>query len=325
MALAQGTWASATLEVLPGACSAQAPTRLTYAGPPGGGEGQATTLFAIITGATSGEPISGATLVFSLGSLSASATTNASGEASATLDLGLPLGNYTLTISYAGSATLAAASLSAPFVIGTPTAIAYAGPHAGRWGQQIALAATLTDPASGQAIPGEPVSFSVGAQRTGAITGASGNAEVSFTPSALPGGYTLVVSFAGGDGYAPAFSSVVFQVEAHSTTLSYSGPTSATWGQPISLMADLSDTTAGTGVPGETVTFTLGAQSVAAITNKDGIAQATLTPTQTPSQATCEGPARSSTSACITYDLAASFAGSPHYGASSTSVPFTID
>ncbi|MHB1712024.1 MAG: Ig-like domain-containing protein, partial [Acidimicrobiales bacterium] len=234
-------------------------------------------------------------------------------------------GNYTLTISYAGSATLASASLSTPFVIGTPTALVYTGSQAGAWGRPALLRATLTDPASGQAIAGEPVGFSLGGGRTGAITDASGIAEVSFSPSTLPGSYTLVASFAGGDGYAPVVASVPFRVEAHATTLSYSGPASATWGQPVALSATLADATAGGGIPGETVTFALGSQSVSAITNKHGIARATLTPAQTPSEATCEGRIHSSTATCITYDLAVSFAGSPHYASDGISSPFAID
>ncbi|MHB1712488.1 MAG: hypothetical protein ACYCV7_13995, partial [Acidimicrobiales bacterium] len=133
VAAARGALAVATLEVLPGACSAAVPTKLTSTSPPGGGEGQATSLSAILTAAGSGMPIAGVPLVFSLGPLSASATTDSSGQATATLDLGMPAGNYTLTISYAGSATLASASLSTPFVIGTPTALVYTGSQAGAW------------------------------------------------------------------------------------------------------------------------------------------------------------------------------------------------
>ena len=325
VASAQGTWAAATLEVLPGACSTQVPTKLAYTGPPGGGEGQPTVLSAALTDALTGAPVQGADLVFTVGSLSASATTGSSGQASATLDLSIRSGSYTLTISYAGSATLASASLSTPFVIGVPTSLAYTGPRSSPWGMPVSLAASLTNPASGQPVAGEPVSFSVAAMRTGAITNSAGVAEVSFFPDLSPGSYTMIVAFAGGDGFAPAVTSVAFQVEAHSTTLSYSGPSSATWGKTVRLTATLGDATAGGGIPGESISFSLGTQSVSAITDKNGVASATLTLAQTPSQATCSGGASSPDATCLRYAVVVSFSGSAHYRGSSDSMPFTID
>ncbi|MHB1712553.1 MAG: Ig-like domain-containing protein, partial [Acidimicrobiales bacterium] len=205
---AGGASAVATLEVVPGACAV-----LSYTGPTMAAQGQTIDLTAALSAASSGAPIPGAPVTFVLPSQQVTATTDASGIASAPLTLTEQPGYYTLGVEFSGgNGTYAPVGVSVPFEIGAVAHLAYTGPTSGTWGAPTTLQATLTVASSGAPIVSEPVSFSVDGQTLGAITNASGAASVSFTPGGTPGTYPLTVSFIGRDDYLPASASATFTV-----------------------------------------------------------------------------------------------------------------
>jgi len=126
-----------------------------------------------------------------------------------------------------------------------------------------------------------------------AIDGGSSTAGTSYTFTAVGAAHTIVFSWH----------------EQFFTSIAYSGDTSGQYSDPISLRATLSYAGSGDPIPGKTVTFTLGSQSVTATTDGSGIATASLTLTQ---------PSGS-------YTVIASFAGDTDCLPSSDSDPFTIE
>lgn len=84
-----------------------------------------------------------------------------------------------------------------------------------------------------------------------------------------------------GDGTnTPILESVTVTTERHATSLSYSGDLiQATGGQAV-LNAKLTDAVSGLGITGKAVSFTLGSQTIDAVTNSDGVATAPLTISQ---------------------------------------------
>ena len=90
---------------------------LSYTGDTAGTKGGTATYTALLSDAN-GNPISGATVSFQLGSQSAvTATTDGGGAAIATQSIGLGAGTYPLTASYAGDATHSAATATKQFVV----------------------------------------------------------------------------------------------------------------------------------------------------------------------------------------------------------------
>jgi hypothetical protein len=115
---------------------------------------------------TDGAPVAGATVVFQIGSASASGTTDASGHATATVTLAVPAGATTVDASFAGSALHGPSADSAPFtVLKEDTVLALADAVAVKSGPAIAVA-TLTE-ADGAPLVGRTVSFYVETKVTG--------------------------------------------------------------------------------------------------------------------------------------------------------------
>ena len=90
--------------------------------------------------------------------------------------------------------------------------------------------------------------------------------------------------------------------------LSYSGDTTADFNDQVTLAGDLTVSGSSTPVPTQTVTFTLGTQNCAAVTNSNGHAQCSFVVTQHPGS----------------YTANASFAGDPAYNLASGSSGLTI-
>jgi hypothetical protein len=92
------------------------------------------------------------------------------------------------------------------------------------------------------------------------------------------------------------------------TSLVYTGDTSGQYSDSIELSAILTETETGTPIVGETIEFTLGTQTVTAVTDGDGIATVSLTITQ----------------GAGTYSVDAEYAGNSQYESASDSQAFTI-
>ncbi len=146
------------------------------------------------------------------------------------------------------------------------------------------VSATLT--ANGSPVVGATVTFKIesgpgGTTCTG-VTNGSGVASCSLTPSEAPGGYQISASFAGDANNDPSSRREPFTVTHEEAVLTYTGPTTATNGKPLTLSGTLTtdDPAAGTGISGETVTLTIGsgasAQSCTGTTGPTGAVSCTI-------------------------------------------------
>ena len=92
-------------------------TTLTYTGAITGAYSDVVTLSATLTDNNSSAGINGKTITFTIGSQSATATTNASGVATTTLLLTQAPGNYNVATAFAGDVTYLPSNDSDPFTI----------------------------------------------------------------------------------------------------------------------------------------------------------------------------------------------------------------
>jgi RHS repeat-associated protein len=97
------------------------PTVLVFTGRTAIANGSAQPVSARLTGARTGQPLSGKTVTFTIGTLTATGTTDANGIASATLTLSATTGPATLKAAYAGDAAHLPASTMARLLIYQPS------------------------------------------------------------------------------------------------------------------------------------------------------------------------------------------------------------
>jgi len=103
--------------------------------------------------------------------------------------------------------------------------------------------------------------------------------------------------------------SALLTVKQRPTTLTYSGDLTVQYSDEVQLSATLKDNLSNLGLGGRTITFTIGTQSITAVTNSSGIASASLIITQAPG---------------TSYSVDCLFAGDVNEATSSDSDPFTI-
>jgi photosystem II stability/assembly factor-like uncharacterized protein len=163
---------------------------------------------------------------------------------------------------------------------GTPTTLTYTGATAQDFDDVANLSASLvagTGPVSGQTI-----TFTLGAQSCTGVTNPSGVAACSITLTQTPGPYTVTATFAGGGGFNASSATAAFTITREEDTLSYTGDTVGSNGNPAHMSAVLlEDGNAAVPIGGRTVSFTVGtggsAQSCTGVTNASGIAACTIT------------------------------------------------
>jgi hypothetical protein len=143
-------------------------------------------------------------------------------------------------------------------------------PTTGVYNGSTPLSGTLTNTYTGQPVPNEPVTLTVnGMQSCTATTDAQGVATCDVSPNEPAGNYPLSGSFPGDTSSMPQLlpnsSSSTFTETQAPTSVTYTGPTTLTNGQPVTLsgVVTSSEPTPGTPVGGETVTFTIGSGSSA--------------------------------------------------------------
>ena len=296
----------------------KAPTTLTYTGSTSVTSGQSPTLSATLK--SNGTPIGGQTVTFTVGSGNSaqhcSANTNSAGNVSCSICMfnqnASPL---PVTVSYGGNSDYSSSSTSVSVTVSTPTSLSVSA-ATGTYGQSTTVSGTLTNAVNGYAISGQTITLTLnGSQSCTATTGSTGKGSCAITPSESAGTYTLGGSFAGNTATSPVLVASVgsnhFVVNGAPTNLSYTGPTSATPGQSITLSSEL--TSNGTALSGQTVTMTLGtghsAQSCTASTNSSGAASCTISDVN-----------QVSGSVAVT----ASYGGNGNYAASSASGSVSI-
>ncbi|MHB1487397.1 MAG: hypothetical protein ACYCS7_15930 [Acidimicrobiales bacterium] len=237
----------------------------------------------------------------------------------------VPNGNYTIVVNWTyaawsggffGGCHLSGVNQDVSRVtVANAAQLSYTGPASGAWGQSVQVSARLVDPNNGPTpIANAPVSFSLPGSSANAVTNSNG---VAMATVALrrPAGQTslhvsfpsLHVSFPGNAYYRPGAFSVPFDILGRVTSISYAGPSQLSAGTPATLSAKLADASSDQGIPGLPVSFQVGGQSMAGMTNASGVARVTYTPPGV-GQATLEvsfpgdrdyGPASASASLAI--------------------------
>ena len=203
---------------------------------------------------------------------------SASGGASATHAYAVP-GDYTAVLTSCDQFGACASASRVVHVVKRDTTTAYLGDTAGVFDTPATLGASLVDQ-FGAPVNGRTITFAVGTDGPfTALTNSSGIAVKSYTPTLAAGSYTGSAMFAGDSLYNPSNSANAFVVAKKATTTTYTGATSGGPNKTVVLSAVLTD---GTNKPlaNRTVTFQLGSQTVAATTNTNGVAAASLKLTQ---------------------------------------------
>ncbi|MCA1831744.1 MAG: hypothetical protein LC750_03225 [Actinobacteria bacterium] len=287
------------------------PTSTVYLGDASGKWNDLANLRASVTDVRKGLPAAGASVTFTLGSGSATTTTDALGIAAAPLLLGDVPADYTVSAS-AGDALYDSSSDAAGFtILKRATTLSYTGDTEGFWKNDAALSARITDTDSGAAIEGVDVGLSLGsAVIPPEASDSDGTVSTTVTLDDAPGAYTAAALFTGNDYYEPSAGSDGFTTRKRPTTLTYDGDTSGDHGGTATMSATLTDTLSGAPLAGKPVHFTLGsfAGDPDPTTSPDGKASVTAPLDQNSGD----------------YTAAASFADDGFYGASGDSTSFTI-
>ena len=226
--------------------------------------GQPPNLSATLTTAT-GTPLPGQTVTFTVGTgrgaQSCSATTNAAGKASCSIcNYNQSASPLPVTVTYGGNTYYSSSSTSQSVTVITPTTLSVSATTA-TYGQPVTLTGTLTNSVTGQGISGQTITLTLnGTQSCTATTGSNGKGSCSVTPTEPSGTYPVTGSFAGNTGISPQLAgstgSNKVVVNGAPTTIVYTGATSVTNGQSLTLSATL--TSNGTPLSSQPVTLTLG-------------------------------------------------------------------
>ncbi|MDR3661923.1 MAG: Ig-like domain repeat protein, partial [Mycobacterium sp.] len=268
-------------------------TWLSYTGATTAQNGQPLVLSGVLTtdDPAMGAPINGRTVTFTLGAGSAaqscSGSTNASGSATCTIaSVSQSPGPIPVTAGFAGDGYYQMASAAATVNLPEGTQLTVS-PGSGTYNGSTTVSATLVNTYTNQPVPNEPVTVTLnGTQPCTATTNGSGVASCAVSPNEPAGTYSLTASFTGDSRQMPQLlptsGSNTLVVTQAPTTLSYTGTTSVTNGQPATLSGVLTtnEPSTGTDVAGRTVTFTIGSgsslQSCTATTNASGAASCTI-------------------------------------------------
>ncbi len=188
-------------------------------------------------------------------------------------------------LSVAGEINVATTPTTVP---ATPTSLALQ-PVTGNFSTPTPVSAVLSDSSTTTPIPGEQVTFTLNgntSESCTATTDSTGTATCDITASEPASTYTLTVSFPGDSSQSTPIGSdsttSTFTVNPDTSSVTYTGPTTAENGGPTTLSGTLTTNTptADTPLPTKVVTFTIGSGSTSqyctGTTDADGNAQCTI-------------------------------------------------
>ena len=199
--------------------------------------------------------------------------------------------------------TIPSAGISAPhhdityeeshrvLVLPLAATLTYKGVTTADYHDGAAVSATLVSPSDGNApVPGKNVTFQIGPSASdvcAATTDNTGTASCSIRITQAPSLTTVSASFAGDAVYRSASDSPGFTITREETTLTFTGPTVILAGSGSTTLsaklvedgANDDDGDGGEAAPdpaGQTITFTLGAQSCSGTTDATGAATCSI-------------------------------------------------
>jgi hypothetical protein len=232
-----------------------------------------------------GEPVQLAVTVSAVGSgLTPTGTVNVTNDgnsiASGTLDntgkvvltvASLPVGSNSLVAQYAGDANYAGAN-SSPLIqtvnkSSTATVLAL-NPNPSVFGQQVALAATVSAAGGGAGIPTGNVTFSDGGTVLATAPVDSTGKATATASSLAVGSHSITASYAGDGNFLVSASPVATQVvnKSPTTTTVTASPGSSVFGQTVTVTANVIASGGGAGTPSGPVTFSDGATTLGSST-----------------------------------------------------------
>jgi PKD repeat protein len=191
-------------------------------------------------------------------------------------------GTYTVTLTVKDDAGLTDTETHSVTVVKRATTTTYTGDTSGDYHDLVTLSGHLEDTATSAPLASKTVSFALGTQACSGVTNGLGVASCTLTLSQIPGSYTASASYAGdATVYLGSSGSAPFTIEREESTLAYTGPTVilagasslTVTGTLVEDGANDDDGDVGSAAPspsGQTVTFTLGAQSCSGTTNAAG-------------------------------------------------------
>ena len=222
-----------------------------------------------------GQP--GGAVTFSAGgTVLATATLNASGQATAIIS-SLGAGTYSIVATYSATTTYATSSSVAVVetVVGAESVTALsANPNPAVAGQTVSFFANVRA-AQGNAVPTGTVLFSNGNTPLGS-TALNASESAGLGTSFEPGVYTITASYSGDTNFNPSSASITETVTAIATTTSLTAsPNPAGYGQLVTLTATVTPSIPGVTTPGS-VTFLDGGTAIGtAALNGAGLATVT--------------------------------------------------
>ena len=177
-------------------------------------------------------------------------------------------------------------------------------------GQAVTFTAQVSAVSPGAGTPGGTVQFSDNGIDLGSPQSLDGSGSASITTAGFTvGGHTITATYTpSGGSYNASSGSVSQTVERARTTLTYGGAASGDFHDPAVVSARLTRADNSAPLAGKTVTFTMGSESCAQLTDANGVAACSITPTEP------AGP----------FGVSAAFAGDGNYVASADAKPFTV-
>ncbi len=211
------------------------------------------------------------------------------------------------------------AATSPTVISATPTTLTE-NPVTGDFSSPTPVSAVLTDSSTDTPIAGEPVTFTLnGSETCTATTDDTGTATCVISPGEPSQSYTLSASFPGDSTQTTPIgsdsTSTTFEVNPDTSSLTYTGPTTAVNGQTATPSGTLTTDvpTPGTPLSSQVVTFTLGsgptAQTCSGTTDASGNVSCDISPVDQP---------------VSDVPVTVNYGGSPYETPATTSTPATV-
>ena len=209
-----------------GSSSPASSAGLIYIGATAGEFNDVVELAALLTD-SNGAPASGRSLAFSMGGQNFAAITDATGVARVDATLASTPGPASVSVNFAGDATLPAQQASSTINIEREESrVRFTGNTLIRTGSPQIVTASLVDPDNLAPIPGKTVTFTVGTTTVSAVTDANGAATGSITlASAQVGPSSMTLSFAGDEFFNPSVQTIPITIYSPAAFVVWGGNT----------------------------------------------------------------------------------------------------